>query len=84
MTTTLAVARQLLSKELGDYWASTTTSAGSTTAIVDTALKAQSSNWVSDAREMWDLITSGTYDGQERKITSLDATSGILTVLAHG
>ncbi|MBE3144701.1 MAG: hypothetical protein IMZ61_12390, partial [Planctomycetes bacterium] len=31
-----------------------------------------------------DRITSGTYDGQERKATSLDATSGVLTVLAHG
>ena len=85
MSTTLANARIQLSKEIGDYWASTTTSSGSTTTVVDTALKAKTNDWISDApQEMYDLITSGTYDQEERKISSLDITTGTLTTLAHG
>ena len=44
MSTTLANARIQLSKEIGDYWASTTTSSGSTTTVVDTALKAKTND----------------------------------------
>jgi len=85
MTTTLADFRILLSKEIGDYWAGTTTSSGSSTTVVDTALKAKNNDWISDApQEHYDLLTSGTYSGEERKISSLDNTSGTLTTLAHG
>ena len=83
MSTTLANAEIALSKELGDYWAGTSTSAGAAggTTVIDTALKAKANDWVSE--EAYDMITSGTYDGEERKISSLDNTSGTLTVLAH-
>ena len=85
MTTTLANARKQLSKEIGDYWDSTSTSSGSSTTIVDTALKAKANDWISDApQEMYDLVTSGTYVDEERKISSLDNTTGTLTTLAHG
>lgn len=85
MATTLAECRKQLSREIGDYWNSTTTSSGSSTTVVDTALKAKSNDWISDApQEMYDLITSGTYADEERKISSLDNTSGTLTTLAHG
>jgi hypothetical protein len=85
MTITLSEARKQLSREIGDYWDSTTTSGGSSTTVVDTALKAKSNDWISDApQEMSDLITSGTYIDEERKISSLDNTSGTLTTLAHG
>ena len=43
MSTTLKAAMQELSKQIGDYWASTATSNGAAggTTIVDTALKAK-------------------------------------------
>jgi hypothetical protein len=74
-----------LSKQIGDYWASTTTSSGSSTTVIDTALSAKANDWISDApQEMYDRITSGTYDNEERKISSLDNTTVTLTTLAHG
>jgi hypothetical protein len=82
MSTTFNNARIELSKQIGDYWAGTTTGAGSSTTVVDTALKAKQNDWIN--LEAYDLITSGTYDTEERKISSLDNTSGTLTVLAHG
>ncbi len=51
---------------------------------MDTALVAKANDWISDSpQEMYDFISSGTYDGEERKISSLDNTTGTLTVLAH-
>ena len=82
MATSLSALMTLLSKEMGDYWASTTTSSGSTTTVVDTALMAKENDWIGD--ECYDRITSGTYDEEEHKISSLDNSSGTLTVLAHG
>jgi len=85
MSTTLEAAMQELSKQIGDYWASTATSNGAAggTTIVDTALKAKANDWV-ETGEAYDRITSGTYDEEERQISSLDNTTGTLTVLAHG
>ncbi len=85
MTTALSAARIELSKQLADYWASAATSAGAAggTTIVDTALKAKSNDWIDAGGNPYDLITSGTYDTEERKISSLDNSSGTLTVLAH-
>ena len=84
MSTTLSAAEQALSKELGDFWSSTTTSAGAGdyTTLIDTALKAKANDWITD--ECYDQITSGTYDGEERKVSSLTNSSGTLTMLAHG
>ena len=84
MSTTLLNAEVALSKELADFWSSTTTSAGAAggTTLVDTALKAKANDWITD--EAYDMVTESTYDGEERKISSLDNSSGTITVLAHG
>jgi hypothetical protein len=84
MSTTLLSTMQELSKQLGDSWQSTTTSGGSSTTLIDTALMAKANNWISSTQEMYDLITSGTYIDEERKISSLSNTAGTLTMLAHG
>jgi hypothetical protein len=85
MSTTLENAEIELSRQLNDYWSSTTTSAGATggTTLVDTALMAKMNDWV-ETGEAYDQITSGTYDEEERYISSLDNTTGTLTVLTHG
>jgi hypothetical protein len=84
MSTTLANARIALSKDISDYWAGTTTSAGAAggTTVIDTALMAKSNDWITDYT--YDLITSGTYANEERKVSALTNTTGALTTLAHG
>ena len=84
MSTTILNCEVELSKQLGDYWSSTTTSSGSNTTLVDTALMAKENDWVNDLDPCYDMITSGTYDEQERKVSSLDNSGGTLTMLAHG
>lgn len=85
MSTTLANCRILLSKQMGDYWASTTTSAGAAdyTTIVDTALKAKADAWITD--ECFTLITEvdDSSEDDERKIIRLDSNAGALTTLPH-
>lgn len=84
MTTRLDATMQLLSKDIGDYWAGTTTGTGTAETLVDSLLKSKANDWIGDApQEHMDRITSGTYDGEERAILSLDNTSGTLTVLSH-
>ena len=83
MTTSLEAANVLLSKELGDYWSSTTTGAGAATSLVDTALKAKANDWIDGDREMYAIVREGTYDGLERKISSLNNSNGTLTILAY-
>lgn len=87
MTTTLLAAEEELSKQIGDYWASTTTTTGTVaTTLTDTALKAKEDNWITD--EAYDMLLeepdSAAAIYEERKITSLAGSTGILTVLAHG
>ncbi len=81
MSTILSNCEIELSKQLGDYWAGTTTGAGSSTTVVDTALKAKANDWITD--DAYDHITSATCLDEERKIPALDNTTGTLTVLAH-
>ncbi|GAI24981.1 unnamed protein product, partial [marine sediment metagenome] len=84
MSTTLKDCRILLSKELGDYWASTTTATATptTTELTDAALKAKADDWITD--EAYDLIiTTGSNEHEECKILKLDNDSGLLTVFAH-
>ncbi|KKM47225.1 hypothetical protein LCGC14_1558850 [marine sediment metagenome] len=83
MTTALSAARIELSKQLNDFWASASTGAGSATTIVDTLLKAKQNAWIGD--DMYDLITESGHASvdEERQISSLDNSSGTLTVLAH-
>jgi hypothetical protein len=84
MATTLLNAEVALSKEIGDYWESTTTANGAAdgTTLIDTALKAKADDWITD--EAYDMITSGSQNEEERKISSLDSSTGTLTILAHG
>lgn len=85
MSTTLSAAMAELSKQLGDYWSSASTSAGASggTTIVDTALKAKSDDWITD--ESYTRITESadSSENDERKILSLDNDSGTLTTFAH-
>ncbi len=86
MSTTLTNSVIEFSKQIGDYWAGTATGNGAAggTTIVDTALKARNNDWIdADNALMYDRMTSGTCDGEERRITALDNASGTLTVLAH-
>jgi len=88
MSTTLLNAEVALSKDIGDYWASTTTSAGNVggTTLVDTALMAKANDWITD--EAYDMLTEEPAGAaaidEERKISSLDNSTGTLTTLAHG
>jgi len=82
MTTTAENCEVELSKQLGDYWDSTTTSSGSSTLIVDTTLKEKPNDWPGD--NAYDMITSGTYDLEERKIVEYDMVDNQLHTFAHG
>lgn len=87
MTTTLLNAEIELSKQIGDFWSSTTTGTGSSsTNIQDTALKAKANDWIDGDREMYIMITDSSADNstdeEERKATALDNSTGDLTVLA--
>jgi hypothetical protein len=85
MSTTLLNTEVALSKDIGDYWRSTTTGAGSTTTVVDTALCAKANDWITDESYLYvEDMTGDTYNEAERKISSLDNTTGTLTVLAIG
>ena len=83
MSTTLLAAMQELSKQLNDSWQSTTTGAGSATTLVDSALLAKANDWITD--DTWSFLTeepassAAIYD--ERKVSSLDNSSGTLTTL---
>ncbi len=83
MTTTMINAEIALNKDIGDDWASTTTGAGLATTLVDTALIPKANDWVTeDAYAMLEEEPTGSaaiYD--IRKISSLDNTTGTLTVL---
>ena len=86
MTTSLLSAEAELSKQMGDYWSSTTTGAGLSTTLVDTALKAKANDWIDGDEEMYAFLveepvgSATIYD--ERKISSLDNSDGTLTTLA--
>lgn len=88
MTTTLSVNRIELSKQLGDFWASSTTSDGSTTPFItlkDSALEAKQDAWI--GKDMWVMLTEEPTGGvtslyEERLISSL--SSGTLTFKAFG
>ena len=87
MSTTLANARIELSKQLRDDWVSATTSAGNAggTTMIDSALIAKANDWITD--ETYDLITEAAHAAlnEERRITSLDNSTGTVTVhAAHG
>ena len=82
MSSSLSAMRQELSRQLNDFWASTTTGDGSTTTVVDTLLKAKQNAWI--GKDMYDLITETGHASldEERQISSL--SSDTLTVLDHG
>jgi len=84
MTTTLANARIALAKDMGDYWASATTSAGNAggTTMIDTALKNKSNDWITN--DTWDIITEAAHAAlnEERLVASLDNSTGTPTLNA--
>lgn len=83
MATTLLNCQILLSKEIGDYWESTSSGTGSTVTVVDSALIAKPNDWITDVT--YDLITSGSNNGEERKVsTSSLLTAGTYLVGTHG
>ncbi len=88
MSTTLLAAEQELSKQIGDFWASTTTSDGAAggTTLIDSALMAKQNDWIT--KESYDFLTEEPVSTaaiyEERLITGLSNTAGTLTVLAHG
>lgn len=62
---------------MGDLWASATTSAGSTTTLIDTALRTFGSD---DALNGWYIrITSGTYTLSVVRITTYEQATGTVT-----
>jgi hypothetical protein len=77
MSTTLLAAMQELSRQLGDSWQSTTDEAGLATTLVDSALAAKPSDWITD--NTWAFLTeeptgsAAIYD--ERKVSSLSGTT---------
>lgn len=83
MTTTLQDAMVILSREIGDYWESTSTGTGSTVTVVDSALIAKPNDWITDVT--YDFITSGTNNGEERKVSTASLlTAGTYLVGTHG
>ncbi len=84
MSTTLLNCMVALNKDIGDFWSSTTTGAGSDVTTVDTALMAKANDWITD--ETWIMLeeepagNAAIWD--ERKVSSLDNTTGTLTNLA--
>ena len=58
MATNLENCKVELSKQINDYWASTTTSDGSTTpfiTLIDTALMSKQDAWI--GKDMWVMLT---------------------------
>lgn len=84
MSSTLLSCEQELSRQIGDYWYSATTGAGSATTLVDTALRAKQNDWVT--KETWAFLieeptgAANIYD--ERLVSSLDSTNYTLTTLS--
>jgi hypothetical protein len=83
MATSLENCLVELVKQMGDYYASTTTSNGDSTGlnIVDTALEEKDDTWITP--NTYTFLTSGTYDLEERKVRELQgSTLGLAR--AHG
>lgn len=86
MAITQAALRQSLSKELDDYWVSAADSDGNAggTTLIDSTLTEKANDWVSDGtgdrRASTVRVTSGTYDGEEREVSSLDNSTGTVTL----
>lgn len=68
--------RGFIGDNLGAVWISTTTSAGSTTTVIDLALQ----GGTDDHNGKWVIITSGSRDGDISRVTAFDGSTGTLTV----
>jgi hypothetical protein len=83
MSTTMMNAYIAVAKDMGDLYQGTTTGAGTATTLVDAALMGKTNDWVAD--NVFAILTSepagaaSIYD--ERKVSSLDVTTGTLTTL---
>ena len=77
MAVTTQAVVQNVARLLGGFQAVTATGSGTSTTVVDTNLK----NYVNDSFASWWLrATSGTNDGEERRVKSLVQSTGTLTV----
>ena len=77
MAVTTQAVVQNVARLLGGFQAVTGTGSGTSTTVVDTNLK----NYVNDSFASWWLrATSGTNDGEERRVKSLVQSTGTLTV----
>lgn len=79
MPVRLSRLREMLARPTGLYISSTTTSAGSDTTVVDTAILKYDENRL---RNKWLLMTSGAASGESRRIASL-STSTITVTTAY-
>lgn len=82
-TTTRLVLLEKLSKIFDDWWSDTTTSVGNVggTQLIDTSLKNRPNGNDNDAFiTHYVRITSGTNDGETRRVSAYTASSGTLTV----
>ncbi len=83
MSSTMLTCLIALSKDMGNYYAGTTTGAGSATTLVDATLMGKANDWITD--NTFVILTAepagnaNIYD--ERKVSSLDNTTGTLTTL---
>jgi len=77
---TAALAQTQLSRDLGDHFSSTLTSAGTTTTTTDTRLSNYDDDRFVNKFDTWVEIISGTDAGLERRVTS--KTGAVLTHIA--
>lgn len=91
MSTSLATLRQALSVDIGDTifgsCASTTTSSGSSTTIVDTALTPLPPDFFRPGGSelpSWFKLTSGTYSGETRAFSSISTSTVTVSVAYSG
>lgn len=72
MSTTLAGLREGVSKLNNDWWEGTTTSAGTTTTLVDTSIVDRP---ITPHAGEFAILSSGDYAGESRKVESFDDTT---------
>jgi hypothetical protein len=75
-TVTLSTIRERLGRAVGFYFNSTTTGGGSSTTLVDTSIVKHDSGILPNK---WVLITSGSADGQVRRIASISGSTVTVT-----
>jgi hypothetical protein len=83
MSSSLFNSYLAVSKDMADYYAGLTTGAGTATTMVDAALMGKQNDWITDNTFviLSDEPTGSAAIYDERKVSSLDNTTGTLTTL---